>query len=234
MLGSASTNPPTDGAFAEFVAVRADQCHVAPPELDNGLGALIEPVAVALHAVQRAGGVSGRTVLVSGAGPIGLLVALIARAQGARPVVVSDIVLARRQSALKLGLDGVLDPGSTALEEQVREWGGFEIVFEASGAAVALRQAFDLVRSGATIVKIGTLGTQEVPLPANQLMTREIQCIGSFRYGDVFAEAIRLVASGRVRVQPLITDVLPISRITDAMRLASTKETVLKVQLQIE
>jgi L-idonate 5-dehydrogenase len=234
MLGSASTNPPTDGAFAEFVAVRADQCHLAPPELDDGLGALIEPVAVAVHAVKRAGSISGKMVLVIGAGPIGLLVGLTAKAESAGSVFVSDLVSARRASALKLGLDGVLDPGSSTLEQQVREWGGFEVVFEASGDARALRKAFDLVRPGATIVQIGTLGTQEVLLPANQLMAHEIQCLGSFRYGNVFEKAIRLVASGQVRVQPLITDVLPIDRVKDAMCLAGTKANALKVQLRIE
>ena len=68
MLGSASTRPPTDGAFAEFVTVRADQCHVLPPEMDDGLGAMMEPFAVALHAVKRAGAVSGKSVLVTGGG----------------------------------------------------------------------------------------------------------------------------------------------------------------------
>src|SRR5438132_2855949 len=69
MLGSASTTPPTNGAFAHFVAVRADQCHVIPPEIDDGLGAMMEPLAVALHAIKRAGAVSGKSVLVLGAGP---------------------------------------------------------------------------------------------------------------------------------------------------------------------
>jgi L-idonate 5-dehydrogenase len=234
MLGSASTKPPTDGAFAGFVAVRADQCHLAPPELDDGLGAMIEPVAVALHAVQRAGIVSGRSVLVIGGGPIGLLVALTARAYGAAPVAVSDVVAARREKAMNLGLDAALDPDSATVQEQVRQLGGFEIVFEASGASRALRQAFDLVRSGATIVQIGTLGTQDVPLPANQLMVREIQYLGSFRYGHVFDEAIRLVASGRLKLESLISEVLPLGRITDAMCLAASKDNVLKVQLQME
>src|SRR5262249_51994541 len=156
------------------------------------------------HAVRRAGLVSGRTVLVIGAGPIGLLVALTARAHGAVPVVVSDIAATRRQTALKLGLDSVLDPNSSNLAQEIGKFGGFEIVFEASGAASAPRQAFDIVRPGATIVQIGTLGTQEIPLPVNQLMTGEIQCIGSFRYGRVFEQAIRLVASGRLQVQSLI------------------------------
>ena len=78
MLGSASTTPPTDGAFAESVTVRADQCHLLPPQVDDSLGAMIEPAAVALHALKRAGTVSGKRVLILGGGPIGLLVMLTA------------------------------------------------------------------------------------------------------------------------------------------------------------
>ena len=78
MLGSAS--PPTDGAFAQYVTVRASQCHLLPPEMDDGVGALLEPLAVALHAVERPGPLGGKRVLITGGGPIGLLVAAVARA----------------------------------------------------------------------------------------------------------------------------------------------------------
>jgi L-idonate 5-dehydrogenase len=235
MLGSASTNPPTDGVFAQFVAVRADQCHLAPPQIDDGLGAMMEPFAVALQAVKRSGTVSGKSVLVAGGGPIGLLVALTARAFGAVPVVVSDIAVGRRKKALDLGADAVIDPTSSSLSKRVRELAGdgFEVAFEASGAPRALRQAFDLVRPGATIVQIGTLGTQDVPLPANQVMVRELQFIGTFRYANVFDEAIRLAAAGRVNLQPLISQVLPLADINKAMSLAASKEDVLKVQVQM-
>ncbi len=234
MLGSASTKPPTDGVFAHFVAVRADQCHVVPPQLDDGLGALMEPFAVALHAVKRAGTVSGKSVLVVGGGPIGTLVAMTARVFGALPVVVSDIAAGRRNNALNLGADGALDPASGSLQQQVVEiiGEGFEVVFEASGAPRALRQAFDLVRPGATIVQIGTLGTEDVPLPANQVMVRETQFIGSFRYANEFDEAIRLVTSGRVNMQPLVSHVLPLSEVCAGMALAASKDSVFKVQLQ--
>jgi L-idonate 5-dehydrogenase len=235
MLGSASTKPPTDGVFAEFVAVHADQCHLAPPNLDDGLGAMIEPFAVALHAVKRAGTVSGKSVLVVGGGPIGLLVALTARAFGALPVAVSDVAAGRRKNALTLGADAALEPTSNSLTQHVRELtgDGFEVVFEASGAPRALRQAFDLVRPGATIVQIGTLGTDDVPLPANQVMVREIQFLGTFRYANVFDEAIRLASSGRVNLQPLITRVMQLEDINEAMALVASKENALKVQVQM-
>jgi L-idonate 5-dehydrogenase len=235
MLGSASTTPPTDGAFAEFVTVRADQCHELPAGMDDGLGAMMEPLAVALHAVKRAGTVSGKRVLVVGGGPIGLLLAMTARAFGATPVALSDIVVARRQMALGLGADVALDPAAKDMPEQVKQLtgDGFDVIFEASGARPALRQAFDLVRPGGTIVQIGTLGTEDVPLPANQLMVREIQFIGSFRYGNVFDEAIRLVASGRLNLQPLISRVFPLAEASAAMFLAADKAQAPKVQIQI-
>ena len=235
MLGSASTTPPTDGAFAEYVTVRSDQCHVLPPQMDDGLGAMMEPFAVALHAVKRAGSVSGKKVLVTGGGPIGLLVLITARAFGATPVVLSDVVAGRRESALKLGADVVLDPIEKSLSEKVRELTGegFDIIFEASGAPSALRQAFNLVRPGGTIVQIGTLGAEDVPLPANQLMAREIQLIGSFRYGNVFDEAIRLTSSGRVNLEPLISQVFPLEEVSQAMLRAFDKNDVIKVQIAI-
>jgi len=235
MLGSASTNPPTDGAFAEFVTVRADQCHVLPPGLDDGLGAMMEPFAVALHAVKRAGTVSGKKVLVTGGGPIGLLVLITARAFGAAPAMLSDIVASRRDTALKLGADAALDPMAATLGDQVRELtgDGFDVVFEASGAPPALRQAFSLVRPGGTIVQIGTLGTDDIPLPANQVMTREIQFIGSFRYGNVFGEAIRLAASGRVNLEPLISQVFPLAELPQAMQRAFAKDSVMKIQISV-
>jgi len=235
MLGSASTTPPTDGAFAEFVTVRANQCHLLPPGMDDATGAMLEPFAVALHAVKRAGVVSGRRVLVTGGGPIGLLVAMIAKMFGAAPVALSDILETRRETARKLGVDATVNPASPKLAEEVRETigDGFDVVFEASGAKAALRQTFDLVRPGGTIVQIGTLGTADIPLPANQLMVREINFVGSMRYGNVFEEAIRLVETGRINLRGLISGVLPLAEVDQAMRLASEKNTALKVQLEI-
>lgn len=235
MLGSGSTNPPTNGAMAEYVSVRADQCHLLPEGFDDGFGAMIEPLAVALHAVKRSGSVSGKTILVTGGGTIGLLTALAAKALDASRVAVSDIVPERRKYALDSGVDLVLDPTEKNLDEKIKEitGDGFDAVFEASGAGAALRQAFQLVKPGGTIVQIGTLGTENVPLPANQLMVKEIQFLGSFRYANVFDEAIRLVSSGKIDLGPFITGILPLHDVNKAMHLAADKVHALKVQLQL-
>jgi L-idonate 5-dehydrogenase len=234
MLGSASTTPPTDGALAEFVTVRADQCHLLPDDMDDGIGAMMEPLSVALHAVKRAGTVSGKRVLVTGGGTIGLLVAMTARAFGAVPVAVSDIVAARRNKAIELGVDVALDPAAHNLRHQVEELTGlgFDMVFEASGAPPALRAAFDLVRPGGTIVQIGTVGTADIPIPVNQLMVREINFRGSMRYGDTFDEAISLVAAGRIQVGSLINNVFALEDSVKALHLAADKSAALKVQIQ--
>ncbi|MGD0911678.1 MAG: NAD(P)-dependent alcohol dehydrogenase [Terracidiphilus sp.] len=235
MLGSASTTPPTNGALAEFVAVRADQCHILPSQIDDSLGAMMEPFAVALHAVKRAGLVSGRSVLVMGAGTIGQLVAMAARAFGAVPVAISDIVAYRREKAVALGADLSLDPTQADFAGQVAKFtgDGFDLIFEASGSPRALRASFDLVRPGGTIVQIGTLGTADIPLPANLLMNREINFVGSMRYGNVFGEAIRLVAAGRVNLLPLVSEVFALDQSTKAFELAAGKSQAFKVQIQL-
>jgi L-idonate 5-dehydrogenase len=197
---------------------------------------MIEPFSVALQAVKRAGVVSGKRVLVTGAGTIGMLVATVARAFGGIPVAVSDIIAARRAQAVELGADVALDPSASDLKERVGELtgDGFDLVFEASGSPLALRGAFDLVRRGGTIVQIGTIGTEDVPIPVNQLMVNEINLIGSMRYGNVFDEAIRLVTSGRVNLQPFINGVFALDESAKALRLASDKSRSLKIQIQLE
>ena len=96
-----------------------------------------------------------------------------------------------------------------------------------------MRQAFHLVRRGGTIVQIGTLGPEDVPLPANHLMVNEIRFIGSFRYGNVFDEAIRLVETGRVNLELLISEIFPLEKFPEAMQRALAKDDVVKVQIQI-
>lgn len=234
MLGSGSTNPPTNGAMAEFLTVSSDQCHILPSGMDDGLGAMTEPIAVGLHAIKQAGTVKGKRILITGGGTIGLLTAIIAKAFGADIVAVSDIVEERRQLALQCGVDLVLNPLDKNFLKQVNNIAedGFGVIFEASGSGSALRQAFDIISPGGIIVQIGTLGMEDIPLPANQLMVKEIQFIGSFRYGNVFDEAIRLVDSGSIDLSPLITNVLPISEISKAMILAADRKNALKVQVQ--
>jgi L-idonate 5-dehydrogenase len=234
-LGSASTTPPTDGVFQERVVVPAACCHRVPDTLDDGRAALIEPLAVALHALRQGGGVEGATLLVTGGGTIGQLVVMAARAYGAELVTLSEPAQARRSCALRHGADSAFEPGDERLARQARGLlgGGFDVVVEASGAPPALCQALALARPGGTVVQVGTLPS-EVSLPANQVMVRELRLVGSFRFANVFGSAIALASAGRVALDALITHTLPFARFREAMALACAPEAALKVQIDAE
>lgn len=234
MLGSASTNPPTDGGLAQYLRVGAEQCYVMPPSMDDGIGALMEPLAVALQALHRADSVASRRVLVCGGGPIGLLISLAARAFGAATVALTDPDPGRRKLALELGADLVFDPGSAAAGSGGAPADtGFQAVFEASGATTAVAQAFELARRGATIVQVGSPLEPLTPLPLRQLLVKELQFVGSFRYGNVWDQAMSLAISGRINLKPLITHVFPLPRTREALELASGRGGALKVQVDL-
>jgi L-idonate 5-dehydrogenase len=235
MLGSASTRPPTHGGFSQYLAIGAEQCFPVSAAIDDGLCAMMEPFAVALHALKRAGSVVGKSVLVTGGGPIGLLTVIAARACGATTIAVSDPVADRRQMALQVGADAALNPAEGSFQDQVTALtgDGFEFLFEASGAVPALRQALEVVRRGGTMVQIGVYSAPEFPLPVNQLLVRELQFVGSFRYGNVWEEAIRLATSGRVNLRPLISRVFPLRQAGEALELACAKTGIVKVQIDL-
>lgn len=235
MLGSAGSKPHINGAMAEYVVVRADQVHVLPDEISDEIGAMLEPLAVALHAIKRAGGVSGKRVLVLGAGTIGRMAAGAAKAYGAAPLAITDIVPERRQKAADIGIPYVFDPESrNYLNEAIELTGlGFDTIIEASASARALRQAFEIVRPGGTIVQIGTVPNEDIPLPAVRIMRKEINYIGSQRYGDHFDEAIRLVSSGRINLQPLTSDRFKTDDAAKAFKVAADRAHSMKVMLEL-
>jgi L-idonate 5-dehydrogenase len=235
MLGSASTKPPTNGAFCQYLALGAEQCFPIGPEIDDSVAAMMEPFAVALHATHRAGSVAGKQVLVTGGGPIGLLIAMVARVFGAATVALSDPVASRRAMAVQVAADAVFDPTAASFKDDVTALvgDGFDVMFEASGAPPALRQAFEVLRRGGTLVQIGVYSAPELAFPVNQLMVREIQFLGSFRYGNVFEKGVRLLASGRVDLRPLVSQVFPLAEAPQALEAACQREGIVKVQIDM-
>jgi L-idonate 5-dehydrogenase len=146
-----------------------------------------------------------------------------------------DLSPGRRAAAERLGAARALDPRDPSLAATARALSGdgFDVVIEAAGAPASLRGAFELVRPGGTIVQVGTLGAADVPLPANQLMNREVQLLGSFRYGDVFGDAIALVTQGKVEVGGLVSEVLPLADAAKALERAADAFAVIKVQIEV-
>ncbi|MFC4565801.1 L-idonate 5-dehydrogenase [Nocardiopsis mangrovi] len=213
--GSAAFHPHTDGGFSRLTAVRADQLRLLPEGVGTREGALAEPLAVAMHAVNRAGGVAGRDATVNGAGPIGSLVVAALKHAGAARVTVADINDASLAIARAMGAD---DTRNVARGGRLPE--DAELVFEASGAPAALGGVLASTARGGTLVQVGNLPGTEAPSVLGQLVTREITWIGSYRFVDEIDDALAAMA-GTLDVGPVMTHTFSLDDAEAAMRTAA-------------
>lgn len=214
------------GGMADFFTVRADRLHPVPDDLDDLTAALIEPLATPVHAVRLAGDVAGRCVVVLGAGPIGLLVLAAARAHGARRIVVTDVLPAKRAHALTLGADAVADAAAPDVVEQVRAELGesADVVFDCVAVQATLTQALAMVGKGATVVVVG-VPAREVTVPLPVIQDHQIRIQGSATYlPEDFRESIGLLQAGAVRQQDIVTAVHPLSDAPTAFAAAAGGE----------
>ncbi|WP_024508530.1 L-idonate 5-dehydrogenase [Bradyrhizobium sp. ARR65] len=230
-MGSAMRNPHVQGGFRKHVTVAAAQAVPIADRLSLAEAAMAEPLAVCLHAANQAGQLMGKRVLVTGCGPIGALMVLVARYAGAAEIVVTDVADAPLAVARSLGASQVFNVAArpAAIDPWRAGKGVFDVLFEASGNQAALRLAFDLVRPGAVIVQLGLGG--EMTLPVNSIVTKELKLRGTFRFDGEFELALRLMGEGRLDVKPLITASLPFERAVEAFELASDRSKSMKVQL---
>jgi L-idonate 5-dehydrogenase len=229
-MGSASKTPHMQGGFSTaFDAVPA-QCVPIPDHVSYPAAALAEPLAVCLHAVSRAGDLTGRRVLVVGAGPIGLLTLLAAKQAGASSHFITDMAAMPLGLAARLGADETLDVGADP-QALTRQGAVFDVVFEASGSPAGLASALSAVKRGGVVVQIGNQPAGDIPFPANMVMAKEIDLRGSFRFGQEFGRAIDLISSGAINVSALITARMPLAQATEAMRLAMDRTRSIKVVL---
>ncbi|QWW71437.1 zinc-binding dehydrogenase [Rhizobium sp. WYJ-E13] len=194
------------GGYAEYTTVTARQCRILPDDLPIEEGALAEPVAVALHCVMRSGLKPGDSVLILGAGPIGLLVAFWARRQGARDVIVADINRHQEEGAASIGATGFAMSGpGLAQEFRAKTGGAPDIVFECVGRRGLIDFACQLVRTHGTVVGVGLCvgGDGWDPFAA---LSKEIQIIFAVFFNMAeFETALSALGPGRYRPQALIT-----------------------------
>lgn len=213
-FGSAAFQPHEQGGFSRYRLVRPDQVRPLPPGVSTKHGALAEPFGVALHAVKRAGDVTGRSVLVTGAGPIGALAVAAAKARGASHVHASDPSESALRVARAMGADTVIRTGHDPLPEDV------DVVIEASGSRHAISSVLPVVRRGGVVVQVGNLPNAEIGVALGQLVTREIDYRGSYRFVDEITEAIALM-DGTVDVTPLMTHEYDIDDAREAFDVAA-------------
>jgi L-idonate 5-dehydrogenase len=230
-MGSAMRNPHVQGGFREHVTVEAAQAIPIAEELSLAEAAVAEPLAVCLHAAKQAGPLMGKRVLITGCGPIGALMVVVARYAGAAEIVVTDVAAAPLALVRGLGASHAINVSTqvSSLDPWRAGKGVFDVAFEASGNQAALQLAFDLLRPGAVIVQLGLGG--EMTLPINSIVTKELQLRGTFRFDPEFELALRLMGEGRLDVKPLISASLPFEQAVEAFELASDRSKSMKVQL---
>ncbi|WP_030796097.1 NAD(P)-dependent alcohol dehydrogenase [Streptomyces sp. NRRL S-337] len=215
--------PPVDGAFCAYLAVHQDFAHDVPDSLTIEDAALLEPLSVAVWACRKARVAPGDRVLITGAGPIGLIAARTARAFGAREVLVTDVVphrleLARAASAT------ALDVSRTPLPEA-----GYTptVLLECSGVPTVTGEAIRTVGRAGRVVLIG-MGGDEIPLPLSRVQNHELELTGTFRYAHTWPTAIALVASGAVRLDSLVSHRYGLAEAEHALTVATKDATAVK------
>ena len=228
--GSAMPFPHVQGAFRSSLVALEGQCEKIAPGINPGEAAMAEPLSVALHALVRAGGVSGKQVLITGCGPIGALCLIAARQAGANSITVSDIASSALAFARQLGADTTIDAQEpNSFDAYAADKGTFDIVLECSGSPAALHSALQVARPRATVVQLGLGG--DMPVPMNMVVAKEIELRGSFRFHPEFAEAVRLINERLIDVKPLISCTFDIADAVAAFELASDRSRAMKVQL---
>jgi L-iditol 2-dehydrogenase len=190
--------PPIDGAFADFVTIHEDFAFALPDSLSDEEGALMEPLSVGIWACRKAGVSAGDRVLVTGAGPIGILAAQCALAFGATEVTVSDVNQQRLEVARRTGATRTLTP-QDGLDIEV------DALIECSGHPGAMMDGIKALRPAGVAVLVGMGPEEEGTLPLSLIQGRELWVTGTFRYANTYPAAIALAASGKVDLKSIIT-----------------------------
>ena len=228
--GSAMPFPHIQGAFREVLVADAAQCADATG-LTPGEAAMAEPLAVALHAIKRAGPLLGKRVLVTGCGPIGVLAILAARRAGAAEIVAVDLTDFTLAAAVANGADRGINTKTDpdGLKEYEAGKGYFDVMVEATGAVPALAAGIAAMRPGGIVVQLGLGGDMQVPVQT--LTAKELSLVGSFRFHEDFFIGVELMRRGLIDVKPLITETLPLADAEKAFEAASDRTRAMKMQI---
>lgn len=227
----------TGGAAQEYFALPAENVLKLPDTMSLDEAAFIEPIAVTVHALRRGGGAEGKRVLVLGAGPIGNLTAQVAKATGAKAVMITDISPYKLEKARVCGIDFVVDTAHEPLGEAIQRHFGPEkadLILECVGVEATITDAVLNARKGSTIVIVGVFG-KKPQVDLGLVQDRELSLIGTLMYQKADYEcAIDLVARGKIRLDKMITHRFPFDRYLDAYHaIENSKGEYLKVMIEL-
>lgn len=229
--GSAMPMPHIQGAFRQRLVAESWQCHKVADGVSINEAAFAEPFAVTLHAVNRAGSLLGKRVLVTGCGPIGALCILAARAHGAAEIVATDVMDAVLAKASDIGADCTINVATDGdkLAAYSANKGYFDVMFEASGNERAVRSGLEVLKPRGILMQLGLGG--DVSIPQNLVVAKEIDMRGTFRFHEEFALAVDLINRRRVDVKPLLTGVFDLDDAVAAFEAAGDRSRSMKVQI---
>lgn len=200
-----------DGTFQKYFAVREDMVHPIPDSMSDELGALVEPTAVALHVLRRGGEITGKTIAIFGAGPIGMLIGMTAKALGCAKVILIDINQDRLDTALTFCADEVINSMTQKVGENLAD-----IVFESAGSPICVNQAFTLAKPGGRIVQVGWLKKDVAEINISIMLSKEQEYVASLNYANEFPMAIALLANGSIDAQKIVTHRYPFEKTAEA------------------
>ena len=228
----------TTGTASTYFAVDAAKVTPLPQELSFAEGAMIEPLAVAVHAVRRYGDVAGQKVVVLGAGPIGNLVAQVAKGMGAETVMVTDISDYRLALAKQCGADVVVNTGKEDFGTAMVAHLGpdkADVIYDCAGSDITMNQAIRCARKGSTIILVAVFAKMAtVDLAVLNDHELDLNTTMMYRHED-YLQAIALVSEGKVQLQPLMSKVFPFGQYQQAYEyIDSHRETSLKILIDVQ
>ncbi len=226
-----------NGAFAEYIVIPKDKVIKLPQGISYDEAALIEPAAVAVHAVKKAQQRIGDRVVILGAGPIGILVMQVAKISGAKETIITDLLDYRLKKAQDLGADRTINPRNENLVNLIKEdysGGGVDLVYDCVGIEETVSQAIQIARKGTKILIVG-VPEEKIGVNLAYVQDRELELLGSLMYvREDFTTAIELIHQGKVRVRPLISHHFTLEGIDKAFqKILTMQDEVLKVLVQI-
>lgn len=230
------SSPPYQGAMCHYIKYPAHMAFKLPANLSTLEGALMEPLAVGLHAAAQSGVKLGDTVVILGAGCIGLTTLLACKAMSASRIIVTDLYENRLKKAKELGADKVLTGSADVMEKilELTDGKGADIVFETAGSRVTAMLTEPLTKRGGLIMIVGNV-MGDTPMNFYKMIKKELTLKTVFRYQNAFPLAIQAVADGRIRLGELATDIFPFDHAIEAFEKARTKkEEVVKAVLKLE
>jgi L-iditol 2-dehydrogenase len=218
--------PPFHGAFTEYIAHPSDFLFKLPAEVSLEEGAMIEPFSVGLHAAARGGAGIGQTAVVLGTGPIGLCTVQALKAYGVSNIIATDMAPVRLRLAEKLGASTTINASETDTVDAVMHLTcgrGADIVCETAGAVPTVRQTPAIVARGGCVVLVGLPPANEVPYDVVALAQKEADIFTIFRYANVYAKAVALLAERRVDLKSMITSRYGLGKVPEALAFAAKR-----------